>query len=70
MDERGFLNERLPGDPLYWDATDARPWGTYLNQSDERYEEYRRLGERRATDRLLTQMKNRVQPLSGTVRLR
>ena len=44
MDERGFLNERLPGDPLYWDATDARPWGTYLNQSDDRYEEYRRLG--------------------------
>ena len=27
LDERGFLNERLPGDPLYWDAIDPRPWG-------------------------------------------
>ncbi len=41
MDERGILNERLPGDPLYWDATDPRPWGTYLNESDKRYERYR-----------------------------
>ena len=40
LDERGFLNERLPGDPLYWDATDPRPWATYLNISDERYEIY------------------------------
>ena len=40
LDERGFLNERLPGDPLYWDATDPRPWGTYLNISDERYARY------------------------------
>jgi hypothetical protein len=41
MDERGILNERLPGDPLYWDATDPRPWGSYLNVSDERYKRYR-----------------------------
>ena len=40
LDERGFLNERLPGDPLYWDATDPRPWATYLNISDERYARY------------------------------
>ncbi len=40
MDERGILNERLPGDPLYWDATDPRPWGTWLNISDERYKKY------------------------------
>ena len=41
LDERGFLNERLPGDPLYWDATDPRPWGTFLNTSDERFKKYR-----------------------------
>ncbi len=41
MDERGLLNERLPGDPLYWKAADPRPWGTYLNESDKRYERYR-----------------------------
>lgn len=41
MDERGVLNERLPGDPLYWNAADPRPWGTYLNESDKRYERYR-----------------------------
>ena len=40
MDERGLLNERLPGDPLYWDATDPRPWGTFMNASDERYQRY------------------------------
>ena len=40
MDERGLLNERLAGDPLYWDATDPRPWGTYLDISDQRYAEY------------------------------
>jgi len=47
MDERGILNERLPGDPLYWDARDPRPWGTYLNESDRRYEQYRRKTQRR-----------------------
>ena len=36
MDDQGLLNERLPGDPLYWDSTDPRPWGTWLNESDER----------------------------------
>ena len=25
LDEKGLLNERLPGDPLYWDATDPPP---------------------------------------------
>jgi hypothetical protein len=40
MDERGKLNERLEGDPLYWNAADPRPWGTYLNESDVRYERY------------------------------
>ena len=40
LDERGILNERIPGDPLYWDATDPRPWVTLLNQSDERYRRY------------------------------
>jgi hypothetical protein len=38
MDERGVLNERPPGDPLYWDAGDPRPWGKYLNESDRRYQ--------------------------------
>ena len=42
MDEYGLLNERLPGDPLYWDATDLRPWGTWYTESDRRYEEYKR----------------------------
>ena len=41
MDERGKLNERLAGDPLYWDAADPRPWSTWLNESDKRYERYR-----------------------------
>jgi len=42
MDERGKLNQRLTGGPLYWDATDPRPWGTWLNESDKRYERYRK----------------------------
>jgi hypothetical protein len=46
MDERGILNERLPGDPLYWDTTDPRPWRTYLNESDRRYEQYRKTQKR------------------------
>jgi len=41
LDERGFLNERLPGDPLYWDVNDTRPWGTFYNESDARYARYR-----------------------------
>lgn len=42
MDDHGKLNERTAGDALYWDATDPRPWGTYLNESDKRYGQYRR----------------------------
>ena len=42
LDEKGLLNERIPGDPLYWDNTDPRPWGTWLNESDKRYEKYRK----------------------------
>ncbi|MGI9257612.1 MAG: hypothetical protein ACR2QQ_02135 [Gammaproteobacteria bacterium] len=41
MDERGILNELLPGDPLYWDATDPRPWATWLDESDARFKTYR-----------------------------
>ena len=41
MDERGMLNERLPGDPVYWNAADPRPWRTYLSESDKRYKQYR-----------------------------
>jgi hypothetical protein len=46
MDERGILNERIPGDPLYWDATDPRPWRTYLAESDKRYEQYQKTQRR------------------------
>jgi hypothetical protein len=42
MDEHGLLNVRLPGDPLYWDSTDPRPWGTWLTESDRRFANYRR----------------------------
>jgi hypothetical protein len=41
MDDRGLLNERVPGDPLYWDDADRHPWRTYLDESDKRYERYR-----------------------------
>ena len=37
MNARGFLDERAPGDPLFWDETDPRPWGTYLTESDKRF---------------------------------
>ena len=40
LDERGILNERTPDDPLYWDPNDPRPWGTFFDQSDERYRNY------------------------------
>ena len=40
LDENGILNERTPDDELYWDPTDPRPWGTYFNESDERYRTY------------------------------
>jgi hypothetical protein len=44
LDERGILNERLPGDPLYWDATDERPWGSFFDESDARYRAYLEAG--------------------------
>ena len=37
MDDKGLLNARTPGDPLYWEPADPRPWATYLNESDKRY---------------------------------
>ena len=46
MDERGKLNERLPGDPLFWNVADQRPWGSWLNESDKRYDQYRKKGNR------------------------
>jgi hypothetical protein len=36
MDDKGLLNTRTPGDPLYWEPADTRPWATYLNESDKR----------------------------------
>jgi len=42
LDDKGLLNERIPGDPLYWDAADPRPWGTWFTESDRRYEQYQR----------------------------
>jgi hypothetical protein len=29
VDEGGFLDERVPGDPGYWDPTDPRPWAAH-----------------------------------------
>ena len=40
MDERGLNNERLPGDPLYFNAADPRPWVTYLEEGERRYNAY------------------------------
>ena len=43
MDDRGLLNERLSGEGAYqWDVADPRPWGTWLTESDRRYQQYRR----------------------------
>ena len=42
MDEKGLLNERTQGDPLYWDAADPRPWGTWFTESDKRYEQHKK----------------------------
>ncbi len=41
VDDQGFLNERLPGEQNYWDATDPAPWRTFFDLSDERYGRYR-----------------------------
>jgi hypothetical protein len=41
MDEKGFLNSHVPGDPGFdWDPTDPRPWGTWFTESDRRYRAY------------------------------
>ena len=41
LDENGFLNSHTPGDPGFnWDPTDPRPWGTWLTESDRRYQAY------------------------------
>ena len=40
MDERGLNNERLPGDPVYFDAGDNRPWMTYMEEGERRYNAY------------------------------
>jgi hypothetical protein len=40
MDDRGILNERLPGEELYFSAADPRPWQTWLDESDRRYRAY------------------------------
>ena len=41
LDENGFLNAHAPGDPGFtWDPTDPRPWGTWLTESDRRYQAY------------------------------
>ena len=38
LDENGFLNSHVPGDPGFtWDPTDPRPWGTYYTESDKRF---------------------------------
>lgn len=40
VDENGYINERLPGEAGYWDATDPHPWRTFFEMSDARYEAY------------------------------
>jgi hypothetical protein len=45
MDANGLLNEHIPGDPGFnWSEADARPWGTWLNESDKRYKAYLQAG--------------------------
>ena len=41
MDDRGLLNERLPGDPLYWNDADPHPWRTFFDESDKRYARFK-----------------------------
>ena len=41
MDEKGLLNEHIPGDAGFnWSEADSRPWGTWLTESDRRYKAY------------------------------
>jgi len=44
LDENGFLNHRVPGEQLDWDATDPRPWGTFYDESDRRFQDYLEAG--------------------------
>ena len=37
LSDQGLVTERLPGDPLYWDPTDERPWATFFDLGEERY---------------------------------
>jgi hypothetical protein len=37
MNDKGQIDERLPGEPDYWDPTDARPWATFFEESEQRY---------------------------------
>jgi hypothetical protein len=29
VNEQGVIDERVPGDPQYWDPTDPRPWAAH-----------------------------------------
>ena len=41
LDDKGMLNEHVTGDPGYsWNESDPRPWGTWLDESDRRYQAY------------------------------
>jgi hypothetical protein len=34
INEEGLLDQRILGDPQYWDFTDPRPWGTYYRRGE------------------------------------
>jgi len=38
MNEQGRIDERLPGDPQYWDPVDTRPWATFYEESERRFD--------------------------------